>query len=478
MISEGIYDFIKPATDKIGEWFSAAWDVVIAGVKLVGNSLINGITIAVGVVGGEWKRMADIAVAAYEGIRDTWGMLPSAIGDFAYQAANSLISGVESMLNAVVQRINSFIGMLNNALSALPEWAVGEGGIKIGELGEIKFDRIDNPYAGAGKAIKDVAGRIAAAATQTNEGLANAGEIWNRDPMGGFFDSVRTRAEENARKRLEDEKKKKGGGGGKKAEKDETDELIKSLEQEMAVLRETDPIKKKMLEYSKQLATATDEQKQKVLDLVVALDKEKNGFAAIPRALKEYAESAKRMGEDIGKVIVGAFDSAADALAEFVKTGKLSISDLATSIIADFARIAFKSYIMGPIASGLGNALSGSGVGWLKNIGASITAAVQHTGGSAGFGAARQVPALAFANAPRLHSGTPVGLRSDEYAAILQRGERVLNRRQTQAYESGMGGQPPVINFNGVRDMASFRKSRTQIAADMSRFMGMSRRAM
>ena len=38
-----------------------------------------------------------------------WGSLPGAIGDFAFQAANGLISGVEAMLNGVVTRINTFI---------------------------------------------------------------------------------------------------------------------------------------------------------------------------------------------------------------------------------------------------------------------------------------------------------------------------------------------------------------------------------
>ena len=37
-----------------------------------------------------------------------------AIGDFAFQAANGLISGVEAMLNGVVTRINNFINGLKN----------------------------------------------------------------------------------------------------------------------------------------------------------------------------------------------------------------------------------------------------------------------------------------------------------------------------------------------------------------------------
>ena len=74
-----------------------------------------------------------------------WGSLPGAIGDFAFQAANGLIGGVEAMLNGVVTRINNFINGLNAALDLLPDWAVGEGGVRIGTLDPVELGRIDNP---------------------------------------------------------------------------------------------------------------------------------------------------------------------------------------------------------------------------------------------------------------------------------------------------------------------------------------------
>jgi len=64
-------------------------------------------------------------------------------------------------------------------------------------------------------------------------------------------------------------------------------------------------------------------------------------------------------------------------------------------------------------------------------------ASYAHGGGVVGqISARRQVPALAFAGAPRLHSG----FASDEFPAILQRGETVIPR----------GGAMPgvVININ------------------------------
>ena len=117
-----------------------------------------------------------------------------------------------------------------------------------------------------------------------------------------------------------------------------------------------------------------------------------------------------------------------------------------------------------PIASALGGVLGGAG---------GVFASVLHTGGMVGSaGSARMVPALSFAGAPRMHSGGAVGLRHDEVPAILQRGERVLSRREAQTY--GAGGSV-TININ-ARDAESFRQSRTQVASDIARAVSLGRR--
>ncbi|WP_290898376.1 hypothetical protein [Hoeflea sp.] len=70
-------------------------------------------------------RTAAIFQGAFDAAVAIWGGLPGTIGDFAFQAANGLISGVEAKLNGVVTRINRFIEGLNAALALLPEWATG-----------------------------------------------------------------------------------------------------------------------------------------------------------------------------------------------------------------------------------------------------------------------------------------------------------------------------------------------------------------
>ena len=127
-----------------------------------------------------------------------------------------------------------------------------------------------------------------------------------------------------------------------------------------------------------------------------------------------------------------------------------------------------KRFILGPLAGALSGALGGLG---------SIFAPVLHAGGMVG-GAApqRMVPATAFAGAPRMHSGGWAGLRPDEVPAILQKGERVLNRHEASQYGTG-SAQNITINIQ-TRDAESFRQSRTQVSADIARAVAMGRRGM
>ena len=188
------------------------------------------------------------------------------------------------------------------------------------------------------------------------------------------------------------------------------------------------------------------------------------GWKAVTAALSDYAKKAKDIGADIGQALVSAFQSAENAVGEFVKTGKLDFRDLVTSLLADLSKLAARRFLLGPIANALSGALGGAG---------GIFASIMHTGGMVGAtGPGRMVPALAFAGASRMHSGGMVGLRHDEVPAILQRGERVLSRREAKDY-----GQGVTVNIH-ARDAESFRQSRTQIAADIARAVSLGRRGL
>ena len=154
-------------------------------------------------------------------------------------------------------------------------------------------------------------------------------------------------------------------------------------------------------------------------------------------------------------------------MADFVKTGKLSFSDLVTSILADLTKLTTRRFILGPIANALSGALSGAG-GLFANI--------LHAGGVVGSPApGRMVPALTFAGAPRMHAGGWAGIKPDEVPAILQRGE-LLSRREVAGYGKGQSAAPNISVTIMPRHAESFRQSRTQVAADIARAVSLGRR--
>lgn len=424
-----IFDFIKPAVDKISGWFSAAWDKVVTGVKWLGNALINGVRIMV-----EGIRLAITAIPAY------FEMAWESAKMFVYHSLADMLAGLGRFLTDAANGINSVFG---TNLS-------GPKGI---------FDA-------AARANKDGNDAAATAAAAGNRGDAafdlfdkRSNEIANSDPMGDFFDDVAKQARENARNRKK--KDKKGGS----SETDEVQKLVDALQQELSVLRETDPIKAKMLEYSEQLAEATGEERKEVFDLVVALDKAKNGWEAVTLALGNYAEDAKRIGDDIAGALTGAFQSAEQAVGDFVKTGKLSFTDLITSLIADLAQLSTRKFILGPLSSGLDAALGGlgGGGGFFANFAKGFNN--YEGGGHTGY-------------APR--SGGVDG--KGGFLALMHPRERVWDEAKGTGMRGpgGMGERAPqtinVIQNIQTPDAHSFRRSRAQLGADAQRMVAMGRR--
>ena len=128
--------------------------------------------------------------------------------------------------------------------------------------------------------------------------------------------------------------------------------------------------------------------------------------------------------------------SAGDALKGFARSFAASMAQIAAKAVATFAVLKLLEALGVPVALVTGSVKVG--------------ASVKHAGGIVGSGGVmRQVNPLVFASAPRFHGGGMVGLKPDERPAILQTGERVLNRQQTADYNgggSGSGAGTRVIN--------------------------------
>lgn len=157
-----------------------------------------------------------------------------------------------------------------------------------------------------------------------------------------------------------------------------------------------------------------------------------------------------------------AFESMADKIVEFTKTGKLSMKDLFQSILDGLVQITIKAMMAKAMMSAFGLAgnktdtmggildiimsaggLFGGGGGIEESGGViasgyidgkyqGMTVSRFHSGGIVGAGSPmpRLISPEAFIGATRYHSGGIAGLRSDEVPAILQKGEGVFTKEQ------------------------------------------------
>lgn len=93
---------------------------------------------------GSAKNIGTAFVGAFFLVRDTWKMIPAALGDATVSAANLVIGGVESMINFGVRLLNKLISAANKAVDAIPGMDAF-----IPELSEVRIARVANQYAGA-----------------------------------------------------------------------------------------------------------------------------------------------------------------------------------------------------------------------------------------------------------------------------------------------------------------------------------------
>lgn len=165
-----------------------------------------------------------------------------------------------------------------------------------------------------------------------------------------------------------------------------------------------------------------------IADLRISLDQLQQGFA------KAAVNAGVNAMTNFFADLASGTKSAGDAIRDFVRGFAASMAALAARVLATVIVLKALEAYTGIPASTLA-ALGGVG------------ANVKHTGGMAGTGPTRQVPALAFAGAPRFHNGSNIlGLKSDEIPAILQTGERVQSRAEVAAMASGGGQGTRIIN--------------------------------
>ncbi len=175
-----------------------------------------------------------------------------------------------------------------------------------------------------------------------------------------------------------------------------------------------------------------------------------------------YAEQAARNIQDsFAQFLFDPFDKGLDGMLKgFARMLQQMAAQQAAAAIFGEGGLFGKKGLNGLVKSGA-NAASSAIAGIVANL--------FHTGGIVGGPAvAHAVPALAFAGAPRYHSGGLAGLKPNEVPAILQRGEEVLTT-QDPRHRDNLGGGGFTINMTVVTDNAdSFKRSEGQIGFDMA----------
>ncbi|TPM39581.1 phage tail tape-measure protein [Mesorhizobium sp. B2-3-4] len=129
--------------------FVAGMTLAIAAANIFRDELtqIFGVDI-VGVAKDAVNFVIGAFVGGFHAIQDTWAQMPAALGDIVYSTAQTVVSGIEAMVQSAVDALNN---LTNKAALALAKVGHPLSPEAYGSLilGPVDFGSVKNPYAGA-----------------------------------------------------------------------------------------------------------------------------------------------------------------------------------------------------------------------------------------------------------------------------------------------------------------------------------------
>ena len=171
VISNGIWQWIKPAIDAVAPWFASAWDAVVRITHDTGNMIVR-----------DFVGTTDYLVTAFS-------LVPDAVVAATEAAANMMLTGIEEMIQEAIAMLNGLVASVNGMTASL-------GLPKLGNLGSpeaFKMGRVD------------IGGKAAQSNIDTTVGAYNTRQDKNyaTDYMGQFFGAVSDQSQANALKRMQ-----------------------------------------------------------------------------------------------------------------------------------------------------------------------------------------------------------------------------------------------------------------------------------
>jgi lambda family phage tail tape measure protein len=188
------------------------------------------------------------------------------------------------------------------------------------------------------------------------------------------------------------------------------------------------------------------------------------------QAVAEYLEASRNAAELSATLFTDAFQGAEDAVVEFVRTSKVSFHDMANSIIADLARIAYKQAITGIFGAGRrGSAPLMTGGTDLPAGGFPVTQAAK--------GGVFSSPSLSAYSSRVVNKPTMFAFASGAGLMGEAGPEAIMPLKRTQGGKLGVvatgakGMQVQINNYAGVQTSARQERARTPDGSELERLV-------
>jgi TP901 family phage tail tape measure protein len=295
----------------------------------------------------------------------TFQEFPNIIGDVFFQAVNFAIKQIENLINAGIRLLNKFIIEAERIVNVI-RLNLGKDPIVLGDLIKpANLGALENPFK---KSAENLGATVKIG---FDIGFQGAGT-----PATDLVDDIFDRAEARAKQRTEQRGREAafevapqfGGGIGGALGGPLGASFGAGVETLGRVFAQTEA-GQQFFDMVEKGAAAMGDFADNLSDVNSNAEEAPGFLDGMTQALAQLDASTVALGRNVGDKLVGAFDDATGALADFAATGfrnvedlKAAFADLLQSLGRDIIQLILKTLILKAIGGGLGGTDSGSGL--------------------------------------------------------------------------------------------------------------------